>query len=60
VGALLHVSGETVAKHRVEVVAIEVSASGCLDVVLDSSVAISGTEGMTIASTSAAGSSVVA
>jgi hypothetical protein len=50
-------SGGTVAARRVEVIAVEASASGGSGVVLESSVAASETEGATLAS--AAGSSVV-
>jgi hypothetical protein len=53
-------SGETVAAHWVEVLATEASASGSSGVVLESSIAVSGTEGMTLALASVPGASVVA
>jgi hypothetical protein len=49
-----------VATHWVEVLATKASAPGCSGIVLESSVAASGTEGTTLALASAAGSSVVA
>jgi hypothetical protein len=48
-----------VAARWVEVVAIEASASGSSDVMLESSVAASGTEGTALALASVVGSSVV-
>jgi hypothetical protein len=48
-----------VAAHWVEVLAAEASVSGDSDVVLESSVAVPGTEGATLALTSVASSSVV-
>jgi hypothetical protein len=49
-----------VAAHWVEVLSTEASASGCSGIVLESSVAISGTEGVTLVLASVACSSVVA
>jgi hypothetical protein len=53
-------SGEMVAARWVEVVAVEASASGSLDVGLESLVAVSETEGAALALASVAGSSGVA
>jgi hypothetical protein len=48
-----------VAVHWVEVLAVEASASRSPSIVLESSVAVSGTEGVALALVSAADSSVV-
>jgi hypothetical protein len=58
-GGLAACSGEKVATHWVEVVAIEASASGSSDVGLESSVAVSETEGAALTLASVAGSSGV-
>jgi hypothetical protein len=49
-----------VAAHWVEMLAVEVSASGSSSVVLESSVTVSGTESVALALASATSSSVVA
>jgi alkanesulfonate monooxygenase SsuD/methylene tetrahydromethanopterin reductase-like flavin-dependent oxidoreductase (luciferase family) len=59
-GALAACSGEMVATHWVEVVAVEASASGSSDVGLESLVVVSETESEALALASAAGSSGVA
>jgi hypothetical protein len=59
-GGLAACSGEMVAAHWVEVVAVEASASGCSDVGLESSAAVSKTESEALALASVAGSSGVA
>jgi hypothetical protein len=59
-GAFAACSGEMVAAHWVEVVAVEASASGSSDVGLGSSVAASETEIMALVLASVAGSSGVA
>jgi hypothetical protein len=52
-------SSETVAAHWVEVLAAETSAFGSPGIVLESLVAVPGTEGVTLALASAVGSSIV-
>jgi hypothetical protein len=59
-GGLAACSGEMVAAHSVEVVAVEASVSGSLDVGLESSAAASGTESGAFVLALAAGSSGVA
>jgi hypothetical protein len=59
-GGLAACSGETVAAHWVEMVAVEASACGSSDVGLESSAAVSETESGALALASAAGSSGVA
>jgi hypothetical protein len=59
-GGLATCSGEMVAAHWVEVVAIEASASGSSDVGLESLAGASKTESEALALASAAGSSGVA
>jgi hypothetical protein len=53
-------SGEMVAAHCVEVVAVEASVSGSSDVVLENTASVSETESEALALASAAGSSRVA
>jgi hypothetical protein len=59
-GGLAACSGEVVAARWVEVVAVEASASGSSDVGLESSAAVSETEGGALVLALAAGSSGVA
>jgi hypothetical protein len=59
-GGLAACSGEMVATHWVEVVAVETSASGSSDVGLESSAAVSETESEALALAMAAGSSGLA
>jgi hypothetical protein len=59
-GGLAACSGEMVAAHWVEVVAVEASASGSSDVGLESSAAVSETESEALVLASVAGSSGVA
>jgi hypothetical protein len=59
-GGLATCSGEMVAAHWVEVVAVEASASGSSDIGLESSAAMSETESEALALASAADSSGVA
>jgi hypothetical protein len=59
-GGLAACSGEMVAAHWVEVVAVEASASGSSDVGLENSASVSETESEALALASAAGSSGVA
>jgi hypothetical protein len=59
-GGLAACSGEMVAAHWVEVVAVEASVSGSSDIVLESSTAALETESGALVLASAAGSSGVA
>jgi hypothetical protein len=59
-GGLPACSGEKVATHWVEVVAVDASASGSSDVGLESPASVSETESEALALASAAGSSGVA
>jgi hypothetical protein len=58
-GGLAACSGETVAAHYVEVVAVEASASGSSDVGLEDSASVSETQSGALVLASAAGSSRV-